>query len=125
MADVKAEIYFFEIAMKRDGDAFDPRVLKKEPYHAHVSLALVGIEHRPGRDQRLEDFPRDLEVEHRQIPPFGREKWFGPVHYGLERLGLSSDATGALPQHVGFINATFGIAMQQHEICRGIPVRIA
>src|SRR5713101_2469354 len=58
-AHIKAQIHFLEIAMERNGKSDDARVEKKKTDHAEKCLALVEIQLRVARDQRLEDFRID------------------------------------------------------------------
>src|SRR5213082_907795 len=54
----------------------DARVEKKKTDHAEKCLALVEIQFRLTRHQRLQDFRIGDEIQHRQVTPVRGEKWF-------------------------------------------------
>ena len=68
--------------MERDGETHDSRVEKKETDHAEKCPALVEIQLRVSRDQRLEDFRIGDEIQHRQVTPVRGQKWFEHLQVG-------------------------------------------
>src|SRR5437764_14744878 len=75
-AHIKTEVHFLEIAMEWNGKSDDARVEKKKTDHAEKCLALVEIQFRLTRHQRLQDFRIGDEIQHRQVTPVRGEKWF-------------------------------------------------
>src|SRR5437588_2494796 len=73
-AHVKAQIYFFEIAMPWNGEAAHSRVIEEEADDAEVSFVVVEIELGADRHMRREDFRIDGEVEHGQVTPVRGQK---------------------------------------------------
>jgi len=73
-ADIKAEIYFFKILMKENGDAEHLRFAKEKSDQAYVRDSTISIYNGSGRGQRFEDFAFHGKVEHDQVAPLGGEK---------------------------------------------------
>ena len=73
-AHVKAQIYFFEIAMPWNGEAAHNRVIEEEADDAEVSFVVVEIELGAGGHMRREDFRIDGEVEHGEVTPVRGQK---------------------------------------------------
>jgi hypothetical protein len=74
--DIEPQVHFLEIAMKRDRETDDARVEEHKTDNAEERLAVVEIEFRVNRDQRLKDLRVDGEVQHRQVTPVRGEKRF-------------------------------------------------
>ena len=72
--NVKAEVYFFKIAMERKGDPADSSLEKQKTDDAHVRSRFIFIELEAWRNQWLDYASFDWIIEHHQIPPFGSEK---------------------------------------------------
>src|ERR1051326_745125 len=76
--DIKAQVYFLEIAMQRNGQTDHARVEKEKADNADERLAFVEIDLGFYGDERLEDFRIDGEIEHRQVTPVrGEERSHG------------------------------------------------
>jgi hypothetical protein len=75
-ANVEAEIHFFEIVMEGNRQTNDAGIKKKKTDDADERLATVKIELGLNRDQGLQNFRVDGEVEHGQVTPVRGEKWF-------------------------------------------------
>ena len=75
-AHVKAQIYFFEIAMAWNGQAADNCVIEEEADDAEVSFVVVEIDLGAGGHMRREDFRIDGEVEHGEVTPVRGQKRF-------------------------------------------------
>src|SRR5436309_5695220 len=74
-AHVKAQIYFFEIAMPWNGKAAHNRVIEEEADDAEVGFVVVEIELGAGGHMRGENFRIEGEVERGQVTPVrGRKR---------------------------------------------------
>jgi hypothetical protein len=78
--NIKAEIHFFEVAMERDWQADHARIEKQKADDAEEGLSIVEIELGLSRNKRLKNFWIDGEIEHGEITPVRRQKWF--LHQG-------------------------------------------
>src|SRR6266446_10726274 len=73
-AYVKAQIYFFEIAMPWNRQAADNCVIKEKADNAKVGFVVVEIDLGAGGHMRREDFRIDGEVEHGEVTPVRGQK---------------------------------------------------
>ena len=75
-AHIKAQIYFFEVPMARNGQAADNCVIEEEADDAEVGFVVVEIDLGAGGHMRREDFRIDGEVEHGEVTPVRGQKRF-------------------------------------------------
>ena len=71
-ANIKPQIYFLKIRMKRDGNSAEqPRAAKTKSYEADVGLTHEGIHNCAARDVLAQQERINLIIQHDEIPPFG------------------------------------------------------
>src|SRR5665213_1629508 len=80
MANVKAKIDLFKIAMKRNRDVAYSRVQKTKADHAHERAAIPRVQLRAAWHAGGEQLRVNFEVEHRDVPPLRGEKRAGGLN---------------------------------------------
>jgi len=73
-SDIKAQIHFLEIAMKKRRDIQHVRVEKQKTDEADEMASRTWVELRSLGHERLEHRGLYLEIEHREVAPLGGEK---------------------------------------------------
>jgi hypothetical protein len=75
-AHIEAKVYFFEVAVSRNGQAADDGMIEEEPDDAEVSLALKEIELRSSGHIWRKELRRGAEIEHGEVAPVRGKKCF-------------------------------------------------
>jgi len=73
-ADVKAKVYFLEVAVSRNGQTAHDGMIEEEADDAEVRLALEEIELGSGGQIRRKQLRRHPEIEHGEITPVRGEE---------------------------------------------------
>ena len=80
---VEAQIYFFEIAVKRNRKSEQAGVEKEKANDTDKCVAIFIIQFRSWRYQRRDNRRIDDEIEYGEIPPIGGKEW---LHAGRSRI---------------------------------------